>query len=153
AEEQADVGMKVAGRVADLPVDLGSRVSRGDPLARLITTDFELRVQQAEAALQQARARLGLPADSTSDNVVPQNTSPVRQARAVLDEWGRALDRARNLFREQLIAQADLDAAEAAQQVADARYHDALEEVLNRQGILAQRRSELELARQALSDA
>jgi RND family efflux transporter MFP subunit len=152
AEDQADVGMKVPGRVASLPVDLGSRVSRGDPLAVLIQTDYELRVRQAEAALQQARARLGLAADSEEDRVDAEHTSLVRQARAVLDEAGLTRDRARRLSEEQLISKADLDAAEAAYQVADARYNDALEEIVNRQAVLAQRRSELDLARQQLTD-
>jgi len=36
--------------------------------------------------------------------------------------------------------------------VAEGRYQDAIEEVRNRQGILAQRRSELEITRQQLAD-
>ena len=61
AEEQVTLSMKVTGRLNDLYVDLGSRVTRGQVLARLVPTDFNLRESQAEAALQQARARLGLP--------------------------------------------------------------------------------------------
>ncbi|MGH9868736.1 MAG: efflux RND transporter periplasmic adaptor subunit [Candidatus Polarisedimenticolia bacterium] len=153
AEEQADVGFKVAGRVKELPVDLGSRVGRGDVLARLVTTDFELRVRQAEAALQQARARLGLSSAGEDDTVDAERTSVVQQARAVLDEARMARERARRLHTEQLIAQADLDAAESSFLVAEARYQDAVEEAYNRQGLLAQRRAELDLARQQLSDA
>jgi len=152
AEEQADVGFKVAGRVSELPVDLGTRVGRGDVLARLVTTDFELRVRQAEAALQQARARLGLSSAGEDDTVDAEGTSIVRQARAVVDEARMARDRARRLHAEELIAQADLDAAESAFLVAEARYQDALEEAYNRQGVLAQRRTELDIARQQLSD-
>jgi len=50
-------------------------------------------------------------------------------------------------------ARADLDAADAALKVADGRYQDSLEEVRNRQAVLEQRRTELELARQALRDS
>ena len=39
-----------------------------------------IRVDQAEAALQQARARLGLPADGDDDRVDPEQTALVRQA-------------------------------------------------------------------------
>src|SRR5215510_14349655 len=49
AEEQIPVSMKVAGRLNELLVDLGSRVQRGQAIARLDPTDFRLRVQQAEA--------------------------------------------------------------------------------------------------------
>jgi RND family efflux transporter MFP subunit len=53
---------------------------------------------------------------------------------------------------QQLIARAQVDAAVAGLEVARGRYQDALEEVRNRQGILLQRRSELDLARQQLVD-
>ncbi|HKY31406.1 MAG TPA: efflux RND transporter periplasmic adaptor subunit [Candidatus Polarisedimenticolia bacterium] len=152
AEEQAAVGMKVAGRLSGLAVDLGSHVAAGDELARVVSTDFELRVRQAEAALQQARSRLGLDVDGEQDAVDPEQTSLVRQARAVLEEATLTRDRARRLFEQELVARADLDAAEAAWQVADGRHQDAYEEILNRRAVLAQRRSELELARQQLRD-
>ncbi len=152
AEEQVVLSMKVTGRLAELSVDLGSRVRRGDVVARLDPTDFELRLEQAQAALEQARVRLGLPARGTDDRVDPDETSIVRQARAVLDEARMTRERMARLWDQQFIARAQLDAAVAAEQVAEARYQDALEEVRNRQAVLAQRRSELELARQALQD-
>src|SRR5687767_6465646 len=65
ADEQIVLGTKVAGRVATLTIDLGSRVKRDQVVARLDTTDAQLRVDQAIAALQQARARLGLPPQGT----------------------------------------------------------------------------------------
>lgn len=164
AEEQVVLGMKVTGRVAEFSVDLGSRVEQGQAMARLDPTDFRLRVQQAEAALQQARSRLGLapssgPAASAGsgaeaeDRIEPEQTSLVRQARALMDESRLKRDRARQLFKEQLVPQSELDAAEANFVVAESRYQDALEEVRNRQALLAQRRSELELARQQFTDS
>ena len=153
AEEQVDLGMKVAGRLSELTVDLGSRATRGQALARLVSTDFQLRVEQAEAALQQARSRLGLGPDDAGDAVDPEQTSLVRQAQAVLTEARLARERAQRLLDERLIPRSDFDAAEAAYQVAEGRAQDALEEVRNRQGILSQRRTELELARQALKDS
>ena len=62
ADEQVVLGTKVAGRVTELPMDLGSRLQRGQVVARLDPTDARLRVDQSVAALQQARARLGLSA-------------------------------------------------------------------------------------------
>jgi RND family efflux transporter MFP subunit len=57
------------------------------------------------------------------------------------------------LWERQLIARAELDTAAATLQVAEGRYQDAIEEVRNRQAILAERRSELEIARQQLIDS
>jgi RND family efflux transporter MFP subunit len=153
AEEQAVLGMKVSGRLAELHVDLGSRVSKGQAMAALSPTDFKLRVQQAEAALQQSRSRLGLPIDGADDRIDIEKTSLVRQAGAMMDEARLRRGRARQLFDEKLVPQSELDAAEANFVVAESRYQDALEEARNRQGQLAQRRSELELARQQLNDS
>jgi RND family efflux transporter MFP subunit len=152
AEEQVVLGMKVAGRLAEISVDLGTRVKQGDVVARLDPTDFRLRVQLVEAAIQQARARLGLPLDGGTDRVDPERTPLVRQARALLDEALLTRDRRIKLAEQQLIARAELDAAEAAAKVAEGRYNDAIEEVNNRLGILAEKRTELELARQQLAD-
>jgi RND family efflux transporter MFP subunit len=153
AEEEVVLGMKVAGRLGQVTVDLGSRVGRGQLLARLVPTDFELRVRQAAAALEQARARLGLGPEDAGDEVDAEETALVLQARAVLAEAEARRNRARALFAEQLLPRADLDEAEASFQVAQGRYQDANDEVLNRRALLAQRRSELELARQQLADS
>ena len=152
ADEQVVLGTKVAGRIGELLVDLGSRVRRDQTVARLDPTDAQLRVDQAVAALQQARARLGLSPEGTDDRVDPEQTSLVRQARAVLDEARLTRERTERLWKRQLIAQAQVDAAVSALGVAEARYQDAIEEVRNRQAILLQRRSELELARQQRAD-
>lgn len=152
AEEQVTLSAKVAGRIEAIQVDLGTRVRRGQPIARLDQTDFTLRVEQAQAALQQARVRLGLAPQGSDEQVDPEQTSIVRQARAVLEEARLTRDRSVRLLEQQLIARAQLDTAQANLQVAEGRYQDALEEVRNRQAVLAQRRSELALARQQLTD-
>jgi RND family efflux transporter MFP subunit len=153
ADDQVILGLQVAGRVSEIPVDLGDPVRKGQVVARLDPGDFKLRVEQAEAALHQARARLGLRPDGTDDRVDPEQTALVRQARAVLDEARLSRERAARLWEQQFIARAQLDAAVAALQVAEGRYQDAIEEVRTRQAVLAQRRSELALARQQLADA
>ncbi|HEX2269434.1 MAG TPA: efflux RND transporter periplasmic adaptor subunit [Pyrinomonadaceae bacterium] len=152
AYDQTTVSVKVPGRVRVISVDLGSVVSRGMVLAQLDSEDYRLRVQQAEASLAQARARLGLPPDGTDDRVDPEQTATVRQARAVLDEARFSRDRAARLVEQGIIAKAEFDAATATFKVAEGRYQDAYEEIRNRQGVLAQRRSELALARQQLKD-
>jgi RND family efflux transporter MFP subunit len=153
AEDQVVLSFKVPGRLRDIAVDLGSRVRAGQIIAQLDPTDFRLRVRQAEAALQQARARLGLSPDGTDDRVDPTSTPSVRQAHALLEEARRGRDRMTRLWERQLIARAELDAATAALQVAEGRYEDAIEEVRNRQAVLAERRSEVAIARQQLLDS
>jgi membrane fusion protein, multidrug efflux system len=51
ADDQIILGTKVVGRLAEISVDLGSRVKKGQSLARIDPSDYRLRVEQAEAAL------------------------------------------------------------------------------------------------------
>jgi len=152
ADDQVVLGTKVAGRLAEITVDLGTRVKKGQVIGRLDQSDFKFRVEQSEAALQQARVRLGLSPTGSDERVDPEQTAIVRQARAMLDDARLTRDRSIRLAQQELIARAQLDTAEAALQVSEGRYQDAHEEVRNRQAVIAQRRSELDLARQQLTD-
>jgi RND family efflux transporter MFP subunit len=152
AFDQSTASAKVAGRLGSISVDLGSVVRRGQVVAQLEQNEYKLRVQTSEAALGQARARLGLSPDGTDDNVSAEQTGTVRQAKAQLDEARLNRDRAVRLVEQGVVAKADFDAADATFKVAQSRYQDAIEEIRNRQALLAQRRSELAMARQQLAD-
>src|SRR5438128_8863338 len=69
AQDQATISAKVPGRVQTLAVDLGSIVHKGQVIAQLEQQDYKLRLQQAEAALQQARARVGLSPDGADEQI------------------------------------------------------------------------------------
>ncbi|HEX7833450.1 MAG TPA: efflux RND transporter periplasmic adaptor subunit [Thermoanaerobaculia bacterium] len=152
AYDRATAGVKVAGRVQVIAVDLGSRVARGQVIARVDPTDYNFRLQQAEAGLVQARVRLGLAAEGGSDRVDPADTPPVREARAVLEEARASRERYAALLREGLVSKADFDQVQSQARVAESRYQDSLEEIRNRQALATQRRAEVALARQQLSD-
>jgi RND family efflux transporter MFP subunit len=152
AYDRATVGTKVAGRVQSLAVDLGSRVRAGQLLARIDPTDYNLRLQQAEAGLAQARVRLGLPPQGGSDSVDPSDTPPVREARAVLVEARASRERYAALLKDGVISKADFDEVLSQSRVAESRYQESLEEIRNRQAVATQRRAEVALARQQLAD-
>jgi RND family efflux transporter MFP subunit len=152
AYDQTTASVKVPGRLRTITVDLGSVVRRGQVVAQVEPQDYNLRIQQADAALAQARARVGLSADGKDDRVNPEQTGTVRQARAVLDEARVSRDRAARLVEQGVISRAEFDSVDATYKVAVSRYQDAIEEIRNRQALVAQRRSELALARQQLAD-
>ena len=153
AYDQATVSAKVPGRVKSIAVDLGSVVRKGQIIAQLEQQDYQLRLQQAEAGLSQARARVGLPPEGKDDRIDPEKTGTVRQAQALLDDARLKLERAESLFKRGVLAKAQLDGAEAEHKVSLSRYQDAVEEIRNRQALVVQRRSELEIARQQLADS
>jgi RND family efflux transporter MFP subunit len=152
AQDQATVSVKVPGRLRALPVDLGSVVRKGQLIAQVEQQDYQLRVQQSDAALGQARARLGLAPDASDEKVDLEQTGTVRQARAVMDEARKARERAVTLVEQGVIARSEFESADSAYKVAVSKYQDAVEEIRNRQALLAQRRTELALARQQLAD-
>lgn len=152
AEEAATLSVKIGGRLKNLPVDIGSPVKRGDVIAQVEPRDYELRMQQAAAALAQARATVGLPLEGTDDQFDPEKTSAVKEAKAVLNEATRNRDRVLKLSEEGVLSKSELDTVEAAFTVALNRYEAAGEEARTRQAVLAQRRAEFDLARQQLTD-
>lgn len=153
AFEEATLSAKVAGRVEEIAVDLGSTVRTGELVARIGARDYELRAAQAEAALQAARALLGAEGDDpASDDVDPEATAGVRRARAELDDARRERARLIELEGGGVATQADLDRSEARLARAEAALQDALQETRNRRATVALRRSELASARQALAD-
>jgi RND family efflux transporter MFP subunit len=153
AHESATLSAKVPGRVESIPVDLGSRVRRGEVLARIEPRDYELKVRQAAAALVQARAALGLPAEGDSDQVDPEQVNTVREAQAVLDEAMANLERNTKLSQDKIIAQSELDTMKSANLVALHRFQDAREKARQQQALVVQRRVEYEIAKQQLTDS
>jgi RND family efflux transporter MFP subunit len=152
AQDQATVSVKVPGRLRALPVDFGSVVRKGQQIAQVEQQDYQLRVQQSEAALGQARARLGLAPDGSDEKVDLEQTGTVRQARALMDEARKSRERSATLVEQGVIARSEFESADSAYKVAVSKYQDAVEEIRNRQALLAQRRTELALARQQLAD-
>lgn len=153
AQEQSVLSAKVAGRLQQITVDVGSVVHQGDLLAQVEPRDYELRLQQATAALAQARTTLGLPLEGDDDRADIDAISTVKQAKAVFEESTKTRNRLQNLSRSGIASDSDVDTAEASYRVTLARYETAVEEARSRLAALAQRRAEHEIARKQLADA
>jgi RND family efflux transporter MFP subunit len=152
ARDQAGLSVKVAGRLEEIPMDIGSVVKRGATIAQIQRRDYELKVEQAKAAVAAARARLGLPLDGTDDSIEVNDSSVVKEARAQLNEQEKNRARIAKLREQGILSESELETAEAAYQVALNKYEDALQETNNRKAMLAQRRAELNIAEQELMD-
>ncbi len=153
AQEKSTLSAKVTGRLVELPVDLGSVVREGELLAQIEPRDHELGLQQAAAALAQARTALGLALEGEDDRIDLEQVSVVRQAKAVLEEATANRERVKSLSQSGIASRSELDTVDAAYKVALSRYDTALEEARTRTATVAQRRAEYELARKQLADA
>ncbi|PYR65456.1 MAG: hypothetical protein DMF88_19790 [Acidobacteria bacterium] len=100
-DQTVSVVPKTAGRLQEISVKLGDRVSRGQRIARIEDEEIREQVKQAEAALEVGKAT-------------------IRQREADLDLAKTNVERSRNLFQRQLLPQQTLDDAEAKYQSAQA---------------------------------
>jgi RND family efflux transporter MFP subunit len=152
AEEMATVSAKVPGRVSKLLVDLGTIVKPGEVLAELEKDDYEFRVKQSEALVEQIRARLGLTPRQSDDKVVPEETAIVREAAAAVKEANFIFDTTTRLQKDGVVSRIDFEKAQVRAQGALAKYQGAIEEVMQLRAQLSERRAQLALARQQLTD-
>ncbi len=150
--EQSTISTKVAGRLASLTVDVGTKVHQGDVLARIEVRDFDLRLAQASAAVQAARAVLGLEVNAKASDIDPDQTAIVQEARAQLDQARRELERQKHLVSNGAATQFAQDTAQTDLSAAESRWHAAKETVATRRATLAQREVELDIAGQQLAD-
>ncbi|HMB67767.1 MAG TPA: efflux RND transporter periplasmic adaptor subunit [bacterium] len=115
ARRQAVVSAKIQGRLAELKVEEGSRVEKGDVIARLENADFRARVAQAEAGVARAEADLAeqrrllrLAAGLRERNLGSEDDeeaalSRVRIAEAALAQASATLDLARAQLEDTVI--------------------------------------------------
>jgi RND family efflux transporter MFP subunit len=153
ADEQAVIGTRLAGRVEEVFVDLGSVVKRGEVLMRLDRRELQLRVQQAEAQLEQACAAIGKrPTDDETATMITA-AAPVLLEQAMVDEAQAAVNRADRLLPTNAITDAEHETFTAQLKTAKARYMSAVNAVHEQISTIGVRRAELALAKQQLDDA
>ena len=111
--EQTDVAPETSGKVAAVGVDIGSSVRRGQMIVKLDDADFRIRVQQAQAQLEQAiatlhqnEAKIGL---RPGQKFTPENVPEVRAASAALDLAEKNLRRYEKLVETGDISRAAYD--------------------------------------------
>ncbi len=116
------VGSQVSGQIKDLLVDFNSVVKRGQIIARIDPQLFEAQVNQAKADLETARAAVlnqtatveKARADVESARAaLAQGKAQTAKADAATADAKRIAERSRELFRRELVAQADRDTADA----------------------------------------
>jgi membrane fusion protein (multidrug efflux system) len=153
AYEDSVVGSKLAGRVNEIPVDLGSVVRKGDVLMKLVRSELDLRVELAEAQLKQACATIGI-TPSADETQFDATTAPgVAMERAMVNEAQRTVNRAQQLLSSRAVTEQEFDTMVAQLQAAEARYNAALNLVGEQISLIGVRRKELALAQQMVKDS
>jgi len=116
------VGSQVSGQIKELLVDFNSVVHSGQIIARIDPQIFEAQVNQAKAEVETARAAV-LNQTATVEKAkadvenaraaLAQGKAQTAKADAAQADSKRIAERSQELFKRQLIAQADRDTAQA----------------------------------------
>lgn len=145
SEAEVNVRAEVAGRVARVLVDEGSRVRRGQLLLLLDREEAEANLALARANLAAARSRLSQ-AEAGVAMLDTQIRTKIAEASATRERARKDLERLRALFGEGAIPRQQLDLAQAEYEVAEA----ALEAARANQDQMAVKEQEVAAARATL---
>jgi RND family efflux transporter MFP subunit len=150
--DQAKVSSEVAGMVRQVLIELGQEVEAGQIVVKLDPQELEIALQRAQSQLKQTEAQLGIDGVRVKEPLPDEQVSSVRMAIANRDDALAQLRRAEKLRSQNLLSQADLDAAETKVKVTEANYQTALENVQSLKATLQDRRHAVELAQKKLGD-
>jgi HlyD family secretion protein len=121
APQRVDIGSRITGGVAAIPVREGQTVKAGDTLIVLDAAEAQAGVAQAQAAVLQARGRLR----QLRDFNLPTAVQAERQAEVNLENARRQYDRNRQLNARGFMGQSQLDDARRAFDTAQSQRHSA----------------------------
>ncbi len=163
-DQQTDVSPSIAGKVAVISVELGSYVRQGQTIVLLDAIDSKLRVEQAQAQVDQAKAaarqaeeKVGIrPGQSFEISKLPE----VANARVALELAEKNLRRSEKLIESGDISRSMYDQQKAQRDQLREQYESALSlarqnyaAVMTARANIANAESQLNLARRNLSYA
>lgn len=159
---QTDVQPQTAGKVVAVGVDLGSYVKRGQLIARIEDADYKLRLDQAvaqlenaKAAVRQAEEKIGL---KPGQNFDPERVAEVAMARANYDLAEKNLRRAEKLIESGDVSRSFYDQQKSQRDALRESYQSALAQARQNYAAvqvartnIANMQSQVDMARRNLS--
>src|SRR6266566_7532241 len=160
--QQADVAAETSGKVVAVGVDLGSSVRRGQMIVKLDDADFRIKVQQAQAQLDQAKAtqrqneaKIGL---RPGQKFNPENVPEVAGARSALELAEKNLRRYEKLVEKGDISRSAYDQQKSQRDQLAEQYQALIHQaqqtyatVANAQGAVDAAQTQLSLAKRSLT--
>ena len=128
--EEIEVAAELSGKLIEVRVEEGDRVSAGQVLARLEDRDYAARLDSARARLAVAAAERARLLNGSRPEERREAAAVAAQAEAELEHARLEVERGRRLFSEGVIAREALDRTERDWRVADARQAETHERAL-----------------------
>lgn len=149
-DEIVTVVSEVPGKIVSVKVDFGQSVRRGDIIAEMDKTEYQLQLDRSRAALAQALARLGLtPADGDK---TPENTPAMRQAWAQVEDAKFKFENAQKLVKSGDISQERFTELEKSYRARLASFEAAKDEMRTQWASLDAIRADIKLMEKRLRD-
>ena len=127
---EIDLSFRVGGHIDQLLTDEGYSVKQGDVVARLDTRDFQLALDQANAAAAVAKAALTTLKAGTREQEVHVAEADLEKARAELTFARSEVKRVKTLIPKQLATEQQLDSQQLREKVAEASVKQARQHLL-----------------------
>ncbi|OCQ94344.1 efflux transporter periplasmic adaptor subunit [Oscillatoriales cyanobacterium USR001] len=141
--QRVNMSPKSSGRIAELYVEQGDRVEKGQLIARMESRDIEAQLMQSQARLASAIARLEkLQAGNRPEEIT--------QAQARLDQIQANLARLQAGTRSEEIAQSEASLNEAKARLANAQSGSLLQEIAQAKSQIEANKATAELTMQRL---
>ena len=162
AHHKISVNSKVTGRVAWIGVEKGDKVKEGQVLVRLEDQEFRAQFEQAQGAVESAKARLLENEHGSRPEEIEQADHNLSEARATAVNDKLNLDRTRDLFAQGVASRQNLDDAIAKNDASQQRMNSLerafklmqlgprSEEILRARGDLLQAEGQLAYAKSQL---
>jgi len=114
-EREIRVGPRVPGTIVDVPVEQGTRVEKGDLLAKIESTSFFAELEQSRAMLALAEANLEELQNGSRPEEIEEARAAVDEAAAQLVLRKKERDRILRLrnVRNNVVSQSEFDVAES----------------------------------------
>jgi multidrug efflux pump subunit AcrA (membrane-fusion protein) len=144
ADEKSAVVANVSGIVAEVRVDRGSVVRKGDLLVQLDPTDAKNKLAEGRALLEELKSRLGLGPEAMPQTFKAEEQPEVKLAGASLALAEANLKRADKLLSQRAMAAEAYEQTQTERELAVQRYDQAVRQM--RQAFLACKTAQFRLA-------
>ena len=109
AKNEVDLSFQVAGPLISLPVDVGSKVKKGDAIAAIDPRDFQVALESAQGNLGVARANLTAMERGARPEEIEQLRAALAEAEANYQQASAEFQRSEKLLPDKAISKSDYD--------------------------------------------
>ena len=130
ANDQVNLAAKSSAKVSEVLVDIGTKVNAGDIIIKLDTQELQAQVEQAQAAVNVAKANLTNAMSTGRPEQIAQDEASLKSATEAYEVAKKNYDRINTLFQADAATQQQLETSKQQFVTAESQQKTA-QEVLN----------------------